>query len=130
METNIENMKEDEVSTFNKNAKKDKASLILFIVATVLLVVAVVLTILFASMTITFFNAESEEQLGAAIGLAIYMAYFGVPAIILGAISCILNIVAVSLTKKLRVLKIVFIVLSFVFVIINAVLFICIQAGN
>lgn len=130
METNIENMKEDEVSTFNKNAKKDKTSLILFIVATVLLVVAVVLTILFASMTITFFNAESEDQLGAVIGLAIYMAYFGVPAIILGAISCILNIVAVSLTKKLRAWKIVFIVLSFAIVIINAILFICIQAGN
>ena len=129
VEENIDNKNEVD-SSIEQNKKKDKASLILFIVATVLLTIAVILTILFASMTIAFFNAGSEEQLGAVIGLAIYMAYFGMPAIILGGVSCILNIVAVSLTKKLRAWKIVFIVLSFVIVMINAVLFICIQAGN
>lgn len=129
VEENIDNKNEVD-SSIEQNKKKDKASLILFIVATVLLTIAVILTILFASMTIAFFNAESEEQLGAVIGLAIYMAYFGIPAIILGGVSFILNIVAVSLTKKLRALKIVFIILSFVIVMINVVLFICIQAGN
>ena len=129
VEENIEN-KNEVISSTDQNTKKDKTSLVLFIIATVLFTIAVVFTILFAIMTFLFLTSEGEERLGSALGVAIYMAYFGLPAIILGAVSCVLDIVAVALTKKLRVLKIVFMVLSFLIVMINVVLFICIQVGK
>ena len=51
VEENIEN-KNEVISSTDQNTKKDKTSLVLFIIATVLFTIAVVFTILFAIFTL------------------------------------------------------------------------------
>ncbi len=98
----------------DKNVKKDKASLILLIIGIVLFVITLVLTILFGIMSIEFFLSSGGEQIGTALGYAIYLAYFGLPAMITGVIASILNIISVALSKKRRGIKITFMILSIV----------------
>ena len=102
----------------DKNVKKDKASLILLIIGIVLFVITLVLTILFGIMSIEFFLSSGGEQIGTALGYAIYLAYFGLPAMIIGIVSSILNIIAVAISNKNRGIKVTFMILSFVVTIV------------
>ena len=102
----------------DKNAKKDKISLVLLIIGIVLFALTLILTILFGIMSIEFFLSSGEEQFGTALGFAIYFAYFGLPAMIIGIVSSILNIIAVAISNKNRGIKVTFMILSIVVTIV------------
>lgn len=110
-----------------QNTKRDKAGLGLFIAGVVLLALTVILTAIFGNFAVSFLNSSSEDQLALAFALIVYLPYFGFPAMFIGAISCVLFIIAVCLTKKLRVVNIIFMVLAFLLVALNVGLCIAIQ---
>ena len=116
--------KNEENGNLKNDGKKDKASLILFIIGAVLFGIALIMVIMFGVMSISFFTATGEEQLGEALGYIIYFAYFGFPALIIGLVSVILNIISVALSTRLRVVKITFMIFSILVVIADILLYI------
>ena len=124
VEEKIEENQKIENQNLKNDEKKDKASLILFIIGAVLFGITLIMVIMFGVMSISFFTATGEEQLGEALGYIIYFAYFGFPALIIGLVSVILNIISVALSTRLRVVKITFMIFSILVVIADILLYI------
>lgn len=116
--------KNEENGNLKNDGKKDKASLILFIIGASLFGITLIMVVMFGIMSFSFFTATDEEQLGEALGYIIYFAYFGFSAMILGLVSVVLNIISVALGKRLRVVKITFMVFSILVVIADILLYI------
>lgn len=116
--------KNEENGNLKNDEKKDKASLILFIIGASLFGITLIMVVMFGIMSFSFFTATGEEQLGEALGYIIYFAYFGFPAMILGLVSVVLNIISVALGKRLRAVKITFMVLSILVLIADVLLYI------
>lgn len=96
-----------------KTIRKDKASIILLIIGSIVMVLAFICANIFLSCIINYYNASSNP-LGTAISLIVIITYFGVPGIILSAISSILNVIAFIISKQRKKLKLIFMILALI----------------
>lgn len=98
-------------------AKYSTASKVLLILGLIAFALELFFTVMFGVSIVKFL---AQRDLGTAIGASIYLVYFGVPGLITGGISLILNIVALCLNRNKKALKITAVVLS------AAILILCI----
>lgn len=88
------------------------ASIVLLIIGGIFTLLTLILASIYGAWLFPYLASADGAELGNAIGLMIYIAYFGVPSIILGPLSLLLNIIAISLYTKPKALKVTFLVLS------------------
>ena len=110
-------------------SKKNKTSNVLLIIGSIFFVVSFILMCLFGSSVIQHYLATESEKLGSAIGMVVFFIYFGLPSLISGAISSILNIISFCIGKKQRVLKLLFSIFSILTIILN-IIFIIMMNGK
>ena len=104
-------------------SKKEKTSLILFIIGTVLMVVGLLLTVQWAQFVYDYIR-DVENQLGAALGLIITFAYFAIPSFILAVASVVLNTLAFKFAEKQKILKLILMIAAILALLVNIIFFI------
>ena len=118
----------DDIAKDKKTINRhNKASLMLFIIGIILSVVAVVLLGIYGDSIYKHLINTDENKLGTTLVMVINFSYFGFPGIILSAVSCILFIIAVSISKDKRIIKIVFMILSILLIILYIIFIILMQ---
>ena len=118
----VENRPEEDLGLV-KELKKEKASKVLFIIGTVFLAITFFCMWVFGDSVVKLLLA-SENQGGAALGVVVTAIYFGFPALVTGAVSVLLEILAFIFGKKQRILKLVFMILSIVILLLVVLFFI------
>ena len=105
-----------------QKSKKDTASTVLLIIGTILFCVSLFLVILFGDSVANHFSPENDQEAGTAIGVVLTFIYFGFPSLIVSIASSVLNITAFCLSRKQKILKLIFMTLSIITAIISIVL--------
>ena len=118
---NLENSPKDAKKA--PRSKKEKTSLILFIIGTVLMVVGLLLTVQWAQFVYDYIR-DVENQLGAALGLIITFAYFAIPSFILAVASVVLNTLAFKFAEKQKILKLILMIAAIFALLVNIIFFI------
>ncbi len=109
-----------------KMSKKEKSSMVLWIIGIITTVMCLILTAFWADIVIKHLLADQDERLGTTIGLIAFIAYFGMPSLIIGSLSVILNTVSLILGKKQRIWKIIILVVSILILVTSIIFFILI----
>lgn len=109
-----------------KISKKEKSSMVLWIIGIITAVICLILTAFWANIAIKHLLADQNDKLGTTIGLIAFIAYFGMPSLIIGSLSVILNTVSLILGKKQRIWKIITLVVSILILVTSIIFFILI----
>ena len=110
----------------DKISKKEKTSKILWILGIITAVMCLILTVFWADIAIRHLLADESDKLGTTVGLIVFIAYFGLPSLIIGSLSVIFNTISLKKGKKQRIWKIITLVVSILILITSIVFFILI----
>ena len=110
----------------DKISKKEKTSKILWILGIITAVICLILTAFWANIVIKHLLADESDKLGTTVGLIVFIAYFGLPSLIIGSLSVIFNTISLILGKKQRIWKIITLVVSILILVTSIIFFILI----
>lgn len=109
-----------------KMSKKEKSSTVLWIFGIITAVICLILTAFWANIVIKHLLADESDKLGTTVGLIVFIAYFGLPSLIIGSLSVIFNTISLILGKKQRIWKIITLVVSILILVTSIIFFILI----